>query len=459
MTDNLTSSLLSLVSLLVTLGVLITVHEFGHFWVARRLGVKVLRFSIGFGQPLWLHRGQRDGTEYTVAVIPLGGYVRMLDEREGEVDDSEQHRAFNRQPVGYRIAIVAAGPLFNFLFAIVAYSLLFMVGVHDVRPLLDEAVPGSIADAGGFQKGDLVMAVNDQPTLTLHDFRLALFEQSMDGSIIQVEVRDFDQRLRVRRLDLRSLQGVADEDDLVARLGLVPWRPHFPAVIDRLKAAGAAERAGFQPGDRILAVDGKDIGDWQEWAAYVRKHPARSLTVQIDRGGRLLTLTAVPDAVEADQGSIGLINAYGKLPDDFNETVQVVIRYGPFKAFAMGTSKTWEMSLFTLRMLGRMLVGKASLANISGPITIAQFAGQSASIGWLAFVSFLALVSISLGVLNLLPVPLLDGGHLLYYFVELVKGSPLSETVQNFGQRLGIMLLVMLMGLAIFNDFARLFGE
>jgi regulator of sigma E protease len=453
------SPLLSLTALIVTLGVLITVHEFGHFWVARRLGVKVLRFSIGFGRPLWFHCGRVDGTEYTVSAIPLGGYVRMLDEREGEVQDSERHRAFNRQSAAYRIAIVAAGPVFNFLFAVFAYSLMFMVGITAVRPLLDQAVPGSIAAAGGFQKDDLVVAVNNHLTPTLNDFRLALLEYGMDAGVVQVEVRDFEGRLRLRTLDLRGIEGWAEEEDSLARLGLLPWRPQLPAVIERVKTGGAAERAGLQPGDHILAVNTEPVRDWQQWADYIRKHPGQSLTVRIARDGQELTLTVVPEAVETEQGTVGLINAVGKIPEDFANTVEIVIRYGPFVAVTKAIAKTWDMSLFTLRMLGRMLVGKASLTNISGPITIAQFASQSVSIGWIAFLSFLALVSISLGVLNLLPIPLLDGGHLLYYFVELIKGSPVSDTVQNFGQRLGIIVLLMLMGLALFNDLVRLFGE
>lgn len=459
MSDALTTPLVSLLALIVTLGVLITVHEFGHFWVARRLGVKVLRFSIGFGRPLWTRRGQVDDTEYTVSAIPLGGYVRMLDEREGEVEATERHRAFNRQTVARRVAIVFAGPLFNFLFAILAYALVFMIGIRDVKPLLDDPAPGTLAAVAGFQGGDEVIAVNDRTIASLNDLRLAILEDAMDGETITVKVKDVDDRQRIRSLDLQGIRGMSEDDNLLERIGLVPWRPRFPAVIERLKEGGAAQRAGFQPGDRITSVNGETVHDWQQWAAYVRVHPGESLTVGVERDGQQLSLTVVPEPVNSDQGVIGLINAYGKMPEGFADDLLVVVSYGPLESCIKAVVKTWDMSLFTLRMLGRILLGQSSLTNISGPITIAQFAGQSASIGGVAFLSFLALVSISLGVLNLLPVPLLDGGHLLYYFIEFVRGSPLSEAIQNFGQRLGIILLVMLMGLALFNDVARLLGK
>ncbi len=450
------SPLLSLLALIVTLGVLITVHEFGHFWVARRLGVKVLRFSVGFGRPLWLRRGRVDGTEFAIAAVPLGGYVRMLDEREGEVAAHERHRAFNRQPVGSRIAIVAAGPLFNFLFAILTYSLMYMVGVTGTRPLLDEPTPGSIAATGGFQKGDLITAVDGEPTPTLQAVSLTLLERSMDAELIQVQVRDAQDHWQTRTLDLRNAEGLAENTQLLSQLGLSLWP--IPAVVGQVLEDSPAEHAGLQPGDRIIAVDEQRISDWSALVNYVQEHPEQPLSFEIKRGGRQQTLVITPEAVTTEQGTIGRIGVSGQVPEELTEKMQVLISYGPFKAFVEGSQKTWDMSLFTLRMLWRMLIGKASLENISGPITIAQYAGQSVSIGWLPFLSFLALVSISLGVLNLLPIPVLDGGHLLYYGVELVKGSPLSEFAQEAGQRLGILLLVMLMALALFNDLTRLLG-
>lgn len=452
------NSLVSALALIVTLGVLITVHEFGHFWVARRLGVKVLRFSIGFGRPLWRRVG-RDGVEYVIAVLPLGGYVKMLDEREGEVAPDERQRAFNRQPVGSRIAIVLAGPAFNFLFAVLAYAFMFMVGIPGVKPLLDEPRQKSLAEAGDFRKGDLVMAVDGKATPTLGAVMLALVDQAMTGEAIEVEVLDADDRTRIRTLDTRESQGLADPAQVFERVGLVPWQPVLPAVIGQVMRDGAAERAGLRPGDRIVLADGKPIADWRQWREVIERHPGQAFSARIEREGVEQSLELIPDAREDERGQrVGFIGAVADMPEDLARNLRVVVRYGPLDAVGAAIGKTWDISLLTLRMLGRMLVGRASLDNLSGPLTIARFAGQAASAGLIAFVSLLALVSISLGVLNLLPVPVLDGGHLLYYLIELIKGSPLSETVQNLGQQVGIAVLLLLMGLALFNDFSRIIG-
>ncbi len=452
------NSLISLFALIVTLGVLITVHEFGHFWVARRLGVKVLKFSIGFGKPIWRRLG-KDGVEYIIAALPLGGYVKMLDENESEVEipPADLPQAFNRQPVSARIAIVLAGPLCNLLFAILAYSVMFMVGIPGAKPLLDAPKPGSLAAAGGFQKGDLVIAIDGQPTPTLSAVMLELVDRGMAGEIIRVNVQDAEDRARIRTLDGRDALDLAKDGLVFDRAGLTPLQPVLPAVIGSVEPGGAAERAGLQAGDRIIRVDGEAVTDWQQWRSVVERHPDQPFTARIERGGAEQTLEITPDSREIAQGQrIGFIKARADIPNDLVRDLQVVVRYGPLEAVGAAVGKTWDMSLLTLRMLGRMLVGKASLDNLSGPITIAQFAGQAASAGFIAFLSMLALVSLSLGVLNLLPVPVLDGGHLLFYLIELIKGSPLSETVQNLGQRVGMVVLLLLMGLALFNDFSRL---
>lgn len=464
-------SLISLLAFIVTLGILITVHEYGHFQVARRLGVKVLRFSIGFGRPLWQRRG-RDGVEYVIAALPLGGYVKMLDEREGEVKPEEQPLAFNRKPVGVRFAIVLAGPLANFAFAILAYTVMFVVGVPGIRPVLDQPEPASIAAAGGFQKGDQVIAIEGEPTPTLSAMLLTLIDKVMAEDLIEVEVLPACEMgcevelsvdrslLRTRTLDVRDMPELAGSSTPVfERLGLAPLRPILAAVIGQVQAEGAADRAGLQAGDRILSVGGEPISDWQHWRRVVEQSPGQPLTVRIARQGREQTLEITPAARENAQGrQVGFIGAIAEVPEDLAQNLQVVVRYGPFAAIGAAIQKTWEMSLLTLRVMGRMLIGKASLDNISGPLTIAQFAGQAVNAGFIAFISMLALISLSLAVLNLLPVPVLDGGHLLYYIVEWIKGSPLPDSVQNAGQQVGIAVLLLLMGLALFNDFSRLLG-
>ncbi len=451
-------TLLSILALIVTLGVLIAFHEFGHFWVARRLGVKVLRFSIGFGKPLWLRRGRVDGTEYSVAAIPLGGYVRMLDEREDAVAPDEQHRAFNRQPVGSRIAIVVAGPLANFLFAIVAFAAVFMIGVNVTRPLLDAPQVGTIAERAGFEAGDLILAVDGRTVTTLESALLTLIDRSMGSRMVPVEVRTDAGEVRVRDLDLRDAGDITANGQVLANLGLIPWRPALAPIIDEVMAGGAAARAGLQSGDRVMAVDGQTIRDWRQWADYVRERPEQAMRVEVERAGEVFDLYLAPDPVVTEQGTIGRVGATARLVGAVDDPSRFLLRHGPLDALLQGTVRTWEMSVFTLKMLGRMVIGQASLEHIGGPITIAQYAGQTAAIGLVAFLSFMALVSISLGVLNLLPIPVLDGGHLLYYLIELIRGRPLSDAAQYFGQRLGLAAIVMLMGLALFNDFIRLLG-
>jgi regulator of sigma E protease len=442
----------------LAIGVLVTVHEFGHFWVARRLGVKVLRFSVGFGKPLLSWRRKNDPTEYVIAAIPLGGYVQMLDEREGPVDVSERDQAFNRKPILSRCAVVVAGPVFNFLFAILAYWLVFMLGVNGLKPIVGSVTPGSMAAQAGFQSLDVIKRVDNTETPTWNSVFLQLLAGSLDQQQVKILVDDDLGAERVRLLDFQSLPMTIDSENLADMIGFRPYRVTLPAVIGQIELGGAADQAGFEVGDKVIAWNGQAVSSWEAWVQVIREHPEQNLSVTIERDNQEMALTLLPARSSTAKGDIGRIGAGVNVPPGFGEDMVATIRYPVFRAFVLGTEKTFDMSMLTLRMLGHMLRGSVSASNISGPISIAQYAGYSAGIGLVAFLGYLALISISLGVLNLLPIPILDGGHLLYYMIEFVKGSPVSEQTMMFGQRIGIALLVCVMVLAFYNDLVRLLG-
>ncbi|MEW6352938.1 MAG: RIP metalloprotease RseP [Pseudomonadota bacterium] len=449
----------SIIFFIVTLGLLITVHEFGHYWVARKMGVKVLRFSIGFGKILWSRRAGPDNTEYAVAALPLGGYVKMLDEQEGAVPQAELPRAFNRQKLAARSAIVFAGPLFNFLFAILAYWLMFVVGVQGLKPLVGEVTEGSIAAQAGLRSGDEIVAVDRQPTPTWEAAVFALIDKVLEREPVTLTVRDQEQVEHTVTLDLADSPAGLDRGNVLENLGLRPLRPTLAPVIGQLEGGGAAERAGLAVGDRIVAADGQPFDDWNAWAAYVREHAGQVMRVEVERAGRTIGLELRPAPHTTPDGAvIGRIGAAPAIPQALPETMFTELRYGPVAALGQAFAQSWEVAALTVNMLGKMVIGQAALDNVSGPISIAQFAGDSASDGLAPFLRFLAIVSISLGILNLLPVPLLDGGHLMYYLIEAVKGSPVSAKAQMIGQQLGIIMLLGLTILAFYNDLVRLFG-
>ncbi|MCK4834734.1 MAG: RIP metalloprotease RseP [Gammaproteobacteria bacterium] len=445
---------------IIAIGVLVTFHEYGHYWVARKAGVKVLRFSIGFGRPLfsWQKKSaEGDDIEFVIAAIPLGGYVKMLDEREGDVAESEKARAFNNQSISKRIAIVFAGPAFNFILAVFLYWIVFMLGSTVDRPFVGEAEPGSIVEKSGFQVRDEVLMVGDVSIRSWNEFRLEVLNHGLEGGNIDVLVRDVDGLDKSRVLALGDMHILEEEGDIFKRLGFKQWWPLLELEIGGVMEQSAAESAGIQKGDVILEVDGLAVDKWLSLVEMIRKKPGLVMNFVVLRNGFEEIVTVTPKSRKTKEGEQqGYIGAYQHVPEEVRQELVTRVEYSPLDAGFKAVVKTWDMSSLTLRVLWKMVAGEANLANISGPITIATYAGVTASIGLVSFLSFLAVISVSLGVLNLLPVPMLDGGHLFYYFIEIIKGSPVSETFELRGQQVGIAILALLMSIAIFNDIQRL---
>ncbi|OOC50903.1 RIP metalloprotease RseP [Thioalkalivibrio versutus] len=450
--------LTSLLAFAVAIGVLVTVHEYGHYLAARLVGVKVLRFSVGFGRPIFKRYFGRDRTEFVIAALPLGGYVKMLDEREGPVAEEEVTRAFNQKGLGARTFVVSAGPAANFLLAILVYAVMFMVGVGGIKPILGEVAPDTPAAEAGLERGQEILRVGDREVADWEQANLRLLDHAVRGEVVTLLLRGTDGREIEREVDLRDRQALLAEGQFLDKLGLQPYRPMLEPRIGTVEGGSPAAAAGLEVGDRVLAVDGEPVADWNRWVEVVRAHPEADLRVTVERDGRTLELRMTPEATDHEGVAIGRIGAGVDTDQPAARDMAVLVRQGPGSAFVSGAERTWDVTVLTLGILWRMITGDASVKNISGPVTIAEFAGVSALIGISAFLGFLGLVSVSLGIINLLPIPMLDGGHLLYYAAEAVKGSPVSERTQIIGQQVGLLAIAGLMVLALYNDLTRLFG-
>jgi regulator of sigma E protease len=444
----------TVLALALTLGILVTLHEYGHFWVARRCGVKVLRFSVGFGKPMFSWY-DKHGTEFAVAAIPLGGYVKMLDEREGPVPEELRDQAFTSKPPSQRIAIAAAGPVANFLFAIFAYWLLSVVGVTHVAPIVGQIADESVAERVGLQEGMEIHAVDGHRVSSWRDVNMRILERTGEHGLISMEVSEDGARGTVSG----ELSGWGLSDDTpnpLAEFGITPWRPAVPPVLGQISDGGRAQAAGLQPGDRIVAVGGEPISSWFELVEFIRNAPEQTLQVTIERNGAEQSVSVTPEAKTQESGeSIGFVGA-GVEAISWPEEVLRDVSYGPFAAVPVALSETWADTRLTLVAIKKMVTGLLSPTNLSGPITIARVAEANVSSGFEDFVRFLAYLSVSLGILNLLPVPVLDGGHIVYYTIEALRGKPLSEQAQAFGLRIGMAMILTLMVFALYNDLMRL---
>ncbi|MEY3280705.1 MAG: hypothetical protein RL674_690 [Pseudomonadota bacterium] len=434
----------------ISIGVLVAVHEFGHFWVARRVGVKVLRFSIGFGHVLWRYQKNPNTTEYVLSLIPLGGYVKMVDEREGDVTPEDLPMAFNRKPLLARTAVVAAGPMFNLVLAVALFWSVLVIGEIGIKPILGAAVAQSLAQEAGFSEGDEIIAVNDEITPTWNQAMSSIMSTALEGeSNISVKVKSSDMIESVKILHVDASQ-TQNPDALYAKLGMKLFSPALQPLIGNVLDNGAAKTAGFQSNDLILRANDIPVTQWQQWVDIVKASPNQALQILIERDGVQSTLSLTPN-------SEGKIGASVKVPESLIKSFQVHYALSPFDAIPAAFSTTYHYSTSTIKMMGQMFAGRASLDNLSGPISIAQYAGQSAEMGLVHFLKFMGLISVSLGVLNLLPIPVLDGGHLFFFAIEGLKGSPVSERIQLFFQRIGIVFLGLLMATAMFMDVGRLF--
>ena len=454
--------MMTILAFIATIGLLVTIHEYGHFQVARWCNVKVLRFSIGFGKPLWQKTFGKDNTEFVLAAIPLGGFVKMLDERElqDEVNpvtypEADLKRAFNRQSVWKRIAIVLAGPVANLLLAIILYWGLFMLGVTGARPIIGVVADNSLASQASLTSGEIIQKIAGKSVSTWQEAHWLLLEESLENKTVEIEAISNNNELMQHTLSFEGINADA-EIDILKKIGLDVFKPNILSVIGEILPDSAAEKAGFMPNDRILQIDNVVTEDWEQVVNIIKLSPNKKLQFEIKRGQEIVRIAATPEAIKENNQTIGRMGAGVKLDQAELAKFMITLHYSPLISLQKAIAKTWDTSIFSLKMLGKMLTGQVSLKGISGPVTIATFAGESANLGLKTFLGFLALVSISIGVLNLLPIPVLDGGHLMYYMVEIIKGSPVSEQTMLAGQKIGFVLLGLLMTIAFFNDFNRL---
>ncbi len=454
--------MMTILAFIITIGLLVTIHEYGHFQVARWCNVKVLRFSIGFGKPLWQKTFGKDNTEFVLAAIPLGGFVKMLDEREQQTEENpvpqseaDLKRAFNRQSVWKRIAIVLAGPVANLLLAIILYWGLFMLGVTGMRPIIGVVEDNGLAAQASLKSGEVIQKIAGKPVSTWQEARWLILEESLENKTVEIEAINNNNELLQHTLSFEGINNDA-EIDILKKIGLDVFKPNIPAVIGEILPNSAAEKAGFMPDDKILQIDNVVTEDWERVVNIIKLSPNKKLQFEIKRGQEIVRIAATPEAIKENNQTIGRMGAGVKLDKHELDNLLITLNYSPLISLQKALAKTWDTSIFSLKMLGKMLTGQVSLKGISGPVTIATFAGESANLGLKTFLGFLALVSISIGVLNLLPIPVLDGGHLMYYMVEILKGSPVSEQAMLAGQKIGFVLLGLLMTIALFNDFNRL---
>jgi regulator of sigma E protease len=448
--------LIYIIAFLVAIGVLVTFHELGHYWAARLCDVKVLRFSIGFGRPLWTRRRGPDQTEWVIAALPLGGYVKMADERDETVDVKDRLRAFNNKSLAQRSFIVLAGPAANFILAALFYWVLLVSGMPGLKPTLAEPRAGSVAALAGFREMETITRIGDREVATWGEARLLLVEKASGRERVEIELLDQGEKRFSRVLDL---SGVGKDDldkDFIGKIGLSVFSGRAKTTLSEVAPTGAAARAGLKKGDRIVAIDGAPISQFGQVVVMVSASAGKPLRVDIERGGEALRFDVTPDAVADGAAKVGRIGVRPEVDRRGTEDMQITVRANPLAAAYQAWIKVWDMSIFSLKMMGRMLTGDVSWKNLSGPVTIADYAGQTAMMGWIPYVNFLALISISLGVLNLLPIPVLDGGQLMYHVVEFFKGSPVSERAMQVGQQAGLALLLGLTAFAFYNDIHRL---